>query len=143
MITRTFRFLAILTLLLFSSIMTVQAAMMNYIGNWSATATYPVGNVVTYKNAIYYSLKSNWIAPNKNKNPTQQPTWWQPVGTIGNTLLNGSGAPTATVGNIGDFYLDVASISLDGTENFSGWPTSFVSLGWSSRRDGFLRVARF
>jgi len=117
-----------LTMLLFSFITPVQAAMMNYIGNWNATTIYFVGNVVTYNNAIYYSLKSSLTAPNKNKNPTQQPAWWQPVGTIGNTLLNGSGAPTATVGNIGDFYLDVASINLYGPKTTLGWPASFVSL---------------
>ncbi len=128
MLTRTLRFLSILILLLFSSIMSVQAATMNYIGNWSATATYPLGNVVTYNNAIYYSLKSSRSAPNKNKIPNQQPTWWQPVGTIGNTLLNGTGTPTSTVGNIGDFYLDVVSISLYGPKTTLGWPASFVSL---------------
>ncbi len=128
MLTRTLRFLSILILLLFSSIMSVQAATMNYIGNWSGTATYPLGNVVTYNNAIYYSLKSSRTAPNKNKIPNQQPTWWQPVGTIGNTLLNGTGSPTVTVGNIGDFYLDVASIKLYGPKTTLGWPESFVSL---------------
>lgn len=51
MLTRTLRFLAVLTLLLFPPIMCVQAATMNYIGNWSAKATYPLGNVVTYNNA--------------------------------------------------------------------------------------------
>ena len=128
MLTRTLRFLSILALLLFSPIMSVQAATMNYIGNWSATKTYPVGNVVTYNSAIYYSLKSSFRAPNRNKIPNQQPTWWQPVGTIGNTLLNGTGAPTETVGNIGDFYLDVASINLYGPKTTLGWPISFVSL---------------
>ncbi len=126
--TRTFRFLSILTLLLFSSIVSVEAARMDYIGVWNATATYRVGDVVTYNNATYYSLQSSQQAPNRNKLPTQEPAWWQPVGTIGNTFLNGSGAPTATVGNIGDFYLDVASISLYGPKTTLGWPTSFVSL---------------
>lgn len=108
--------------------MSVQAAIMNYIGNWNATSTYPVGNVVNYNNTIYYSLKSSLRAPNRNKLPNQQPTWWQPVGTIGNTLLNGTGAPTEPVGNIGDFYLDVVSIQLYGPKTTLGWPASFVSL---------------
>ena len=108
--------------------MTAQAALMNYIGNWSTTTTYPAGNVVTYNKAIYYSLKSNPRAPNRNKIPDKEPSWWQPVGTVGNTVHNGNGAPSVTVGNIGDFYLDVASVNLYGPKTTLGWPASFVSL---------------
>ena len=126
--TRIVRFLSILALLLLGQSMTAQAALMNYIGNWSTTTTYPAGNVVTYNKAIYYSLKSNPRAPNRNKIPDKEPSWWQPVGTVGNTVHNGNGAPLVTVGNIGDFYLDVASVTLYGPKTTLGWPASFVSL---------------
>lgn len=126
--TRIVRFLSILALLLLGQSMTAQAALMNYIGNWSTTTTYPAGNVVTYNKAIYYSLKSNPRAPNRNKIPDKEPSWWQPVGTVGNTVHNGNGAPSVTVGNIGDFYLDVASVNLYGPKTTLGWPASFVSL---------------
>ncbi len=126
--TRIVRFLSILALLLLGQSMTAQAALMNYIGNWSTTTTYSAGNVVTYNKAIYYSLKSNPRAPNRNKIPDKEPSWWQPVGTVGNTVHNGNGAPSTTVGNIGDFYLDVASVNLYGPKTTLGWPSSFVSL---------------
>ena len=128
MLTRIVQFLSILVLLLLGQSITAQAALMNYIGNWSTTTTYPAGNVVTYNKAIYYSLKSNSRAPNRNKIPDKEPSWWQPVGTVGNTVHNGNGAPSVTVGNIGDFYLDVASINLYGPKTTLGWPASFVSL---------------
>jgi len=38
-------------------------------------------------------------------NPVTRPGWWQPIGTIGNTLANGAGAPASTVGNVSDFYI--------------------------------------
>ena len=101
---------------------------MNYSGTWNSTATYPLGNVVTYNKATYYSLKSSTTAPNKNKIPDKEPSWWRQVGTIGNTILNGTGAPTTNVGNIGDFYLDKTKINLYGPKTTLGWPTSFVSL---------------
>ena len=128
MLTRIVRFLSILTLLLFGRSMAAQAATMSYIGTWNSKSTYALGNVVSHNKGIYYSLQSSSKYPNKNKIPDQQPTWWQPVGTIGNTVHNGNGAPSATVGNIGDFYLDVASVNLYGPKTTLGWPASFASL---------------
>ena len=128
MLTRIVRFLSILTLLLFGRSMAAQAATMSYIGTWNSKSTYALGNVVSHNKGIYYSLQSSTKYPNKNKIPDQQPTWWQPVGTIGNTVHNGNGAPSATVGNIGDFYLDVASVNLYGPKTTLGWPASFASL---------------
>ena len=128
MLTRNIRFLSILALLLFALSMAAQAATMSYIGTWNSKSTYALGNVVSHNKGIYYSLQSSSKSPNKNKIPDQQPTWWQPVGTIGNTVHNGNGAPSATVGNIGDFYLDVASVNLYGPKTTLGWPASFVFL---------------
>ena len=126
--TRIVRFLSILALLLFGQSMAAHAATMNYIGNWSDKTTYPAGNVVTYNKAIYYSLQSSSKFPNKNRIPDQQPTWWQPIGTVGNTVHNGNGAPPTAVGIIGDFYLDIVSVNLYGPKTTLGWPKSFASL---------------
>lgn len=38
-----------------------------------------------------------------------------------NTILNGSGAPAAGLGNIGDFYIDYTNIRLYGAKTSSGW----------------------
>ena len=129
MLNHSLRFVFALVILVLGPNPTAQAALMNYSGPWNSSTTYQIGNVVTYNQGIYYSLKyySNRIF-NKNKIPDKEPTWWQPVGTVGNTVHNGNGAPSATVGNIGDFYLDIASVSLYGPKTTMGWPTSFVSL---------------
>lgn len=37
--------------------------------------------MVIYNNAIYFSLKSSYSAPNKSKIPDQEPLWWKPLGT--------------------------------------------------------------
>lgn len=49
-------------------------------------------------------------------------------GTNGNTVLSGSGAPTASLGANGDFYLDSAASVLYGPKANNVWPTSGTSL---------------
>lgn len=47
-------------------------------------------------------------------------------GTNGNTVLSGSGAPAASLGSVGDFYIDTDFDDLYGPKTSSGWggPTS-------------------
>lgn len=49
-------------------------------------------------------------------------------GADGKTILNGSGAPAAGVGTVGDFYIDTAANAIYGPKSNSGWgsPTSLV-----------------
>ena len=101
------------------------ATNMNYIGTWLSTTSYSVGNVVTLNKQTYYALLAN-----KNINPvtgTNAATNWQAIGTVGNTVTNGAGAPTLTVGNAGDFYIDTTNNRLYGPKTTS-WPTVFVSM---------------
>lgn len=86
------------TLLATSALMLVMATAahskpMNFVGDWSNAAKYSVGQVVQYNGGLFYALKSTRSAPNVNFIPSNNPTWWVPVGTIGNTLLHGIGNP--------------------------------------------------
>lgn len=45
-----------------------------------------------------------------------------------NTILNGSGAPSVSLGNNGDFYIDVTADCLYGPKASGVWPSSCVSL---------------
>ena len=38
-----------------------------------------------------------------------------------NTILSGSTAPTATIGNVGDYYIDLTSVNLYGPKTAEGW----------------------
>ena len=40
-----------------------------------------------------------------------------------NTILSGSTAPTATIGSIGDYYIDLTSVNLYGPKTAEGWGT--------------------
>lgn len=117
-----------MALLLLSIVSLANAANMNYIGDWSSTSTYPVGNVVIYNKAIYYSLKSSRSSPNKSKIPDQQPLWWKQLGTVGNTVHSGTTAPISSIGNVGDFYIDTANNTMYGPKTASGWPITNISL---------------
>ncbi len=44
-----------------------------------------------------------------------------PAGENGNTILNGKGAPTAALGKVGDFYLDIETLDLYGAKTSKGW----------------------
>ncbi|PYF72836.1 collagen-like protein [Pedobacter nutrimenti] len=45
-------------------------------------------------------------------------------GPAGSTILNGTGAPASTLGNNGDFYLDVSTANLYGPKTSAGWGSS-------------------
>ena len=51
-----------------------------------------------------------------------------PAGSNGNTILNGAGAPAASLGNDGDFYLDTAADVLYGPKAGGTWPAVGTSL---------------
>lgn len=105
------------------------AATMDYLGAWSSTTTYATGKVVKYSGGIFYSLKSTTAAPNRNRVPSANPTWWEQVGTIGNTLHSGLQAPAPSVGNPGDYYIDTANNRLFGPKDaVTGWSANAVSL---------------
>lgn len=110
---------------------------MNYAGEWSNTTNYREGTVVTYNGALYYSLKSVRLAPNVSHAPSSNPTWWAPVGTIGNTILSGPVNPTSpNLGQVGDFYLNTASITLFGPKTANGWPAEGIALIGSAGANG-------
>jgi hypothetical protein len=50
------------------------------------------------------------------------------AGTNGNTVLNGTGAPSASIGNDGDFYIDIAADVLYGPKTEGAWPATGTSL---------------
>jgi hypothetical protein len=107
------------------------AATMDYLGGWSNAAIYKPGSVVVYNKGIYYSLKSTKAAPNKNYTPNTNPSWWQQVGTVGNTILNGVVNPTSPeLGQVGDFYLNTATNTLFGPKTAISpyWPAEGVAL---------------
>lgn len=105
------------------------AATMDYLGTWSSSTTYAVGKVVKHNGGIFYSLKSSSSAPNKGKLPADNPAWWEPVGTVGNALRSGLQAPSPSIGNPGDYYIDTANNRLFGPKAaVTGWPASAVSL---------------
>ncbi|WP_395664245.1 hypothetical protein [Aestuariivirga sp.] len=60
---------------------TAFAATMDYLGTWSSSTTYATGKVVKHNGGIFYSLKSTNSAPNRNKPPSDNPAWWEPVGS--------------------------------------------------------------
>jgi len=51
-----------------------------------------------------------------------------PTGAQGSTILTGSGAPAANVGNPGDCYYDPAGGRFWGTKTEAGWPATSVNL---------------
>ena len=108
-----------------------EAANMNYLGGWSNAVIYKPGSVVVYNSGIYYSLKSTKPAPNRNYIPSTNPSWWQQVGTVGNTILSGPGNPfDQSLGQAGDFYLNTTTSTLFGPKTAIApyWPASGTSL---------------
>ena len=105
------------------------SATMNYLGTWVGTTTYAAGSVIVHNKGIYYSLKSTSAAPNRNYSPSSNPTWWEQVGTVGNTILSGVVNPTSpTLGMVGDYYINTATQKLFGPKTATGWSASGVSL---------------
>lgn len=119
---------ALLFLFVLGSV-TAIAATMDYLGTWNSTTTYAVGKVVKYNGAIYYSILSSNSSPNKNRNPATGTTWWEQVGVVGSALRSGQQAPSSSLGNTGDYYIDTANNRLFGPKNaVTGWPAGAVSL---------------
>lgn len=52
-----------------------------------------------------------------------------PAGANGNTILNGSGAPSNTLGVDGDFYVDTTNSRFYGPKASGAWPVTFVLFG--------------
>lgn len=104
---------------------------MNYIGGWNNAAKYKEGMVVVYNGRIYYALKGTAGGTNVNFVPSTNPTWWAPVGSIGNTVLNGVVNPTdPNLGEVGDFYINTATNTMFGPKSAYSpfWPASGISL---------------
>ena len=115
------------------------SATMNYLGTWSSTTTYATGSVTVYNKGIFYSLKSTNSAPNRNLIPSSNPTWWAPVGTVGNTILNGVVNPTSQgLGQVGDFYLNTTTNTLFGPKTAISpfWPADGVVLSGGAGATG-------
>ncbi len=123
MFTTTPKSLLLATTLVLTAVPAAHGAPMNYIGAWNTTTTYSVGSVVIFNQATFYSLK----AGNKNQKPITAPAYWQAIGDGGNTVLNGGGAPVATLGKAGDFYIDTTNKRLYGPKT-TVWPTTYVSM---------------
>ena len=49
-------------------------------------------------------------------------------GKNGSTVLNGTGAPGASVGAVGDFYIDTTSWTIYGPKTSNGWPNTGQAL---------------
>ena len=51
------------------------------------------------------------------------------AGANGATIYSGNGAPSATTGNVGDFYIDLSASALYGPKSASGWGTGYSLVG--------------
>lgn len=96
---------------------------MNFTGAWTAAARYAVGDVVTLAGRSYVAL-----AASLDRNPAAAASIWAPLGTGGNVIRSGSGAPLAATGVAGDFWIDRTSNVLYGPRTASGWPAFGVPL---------------
>lgn len=59
-----------------------------------------------------------------------------PAGKDGASMLAGEGTPEGSVGNTGDFYLDLTTGDLYGPKTESGWDGSLINLAGSSGEGG-------
>jgi hypothetical protein len=63
-----------------------------------------------------------------------------PVGPQGVSVRSGSGAPSSSLGNVGDVYVDTTGSNLYGSKTASGWPTTYTSLtGLTGASGGVIR----
>jgi hypothetical protein len=101
-----------------------EAAPMNYLGSWKLNVVYGIGDVVVACNKeVFYALKEN-----RNVTPCGSTATWEQIGTMGNTVRSGLGAPPASVGHIGDFYIDKQRKNLYGPKTATGWPTAYTPM---------------
>ena len=61
--------------------------------------------------------------------PTGAPGPVGPAGNNGSVIYSGTTAPGASVGNVGDFYMDLATSTLYGPKTSSGWGSGFSLKG--------------
>lgn len=118
---------------------TAVAGNMNYVGSWSNATIYRPGSVVQQNNGLYISLRSSKAAPNRNYLPATNPSWWQRVGTIGNTVLSGFGNPTSPdLGEVGDFYINTQTNTIFGPKSDISpyWPAVGTPLVGTSGQTG-------
>ena len=66
--------------------------------------------------------------PGQAGQPGQPGQAGQP-GADGKTILNGSGAPAATLGTVGDFFIDTAAHAIYGPKTASGWGSAVSLVG--------------
>ena len=114
-------------------------ATMNYLGTWTNAKTYRPGSVIAYNKGLFYSLRGNLTAPNRNRVPTSNPTWWVQVGTVGNTILNGVVNPTSPdLGQVGDFYINTATSTIFGPKMAISpyWPAAGIELSGGAGGSG-------
>jgi hypothetical protein len=110
---------------------TAFGATMNYLGTWANTTNYRPGSVIVYNRGLYYALGSPLTAPNRNRNPGSNPTWWAQVGTIGNTILSGVVNPTSPdLGQVGDFYINTDTGTIFGPKSAISpyWPATGIAI---------------
>lgn len=118
---------------------TALADTMNYLGAWKGSTVYAPGSLVVYNKGIFYSLKSTSAAPNANHAPNTNPSWWQHVGTVGNTVLNGIGNPVSpNLGQAGDYYINRATNTMFGPKAATApyWPATGVQLAGATGAAG-------
>ncbi len=71
--------------------------------------------------------------------PNTNPSWWEQVGTVGNTILSGPGNPfDQSLGQVGDFYLNTTTNTLFGPKTAIApyWPAEGVALAGSGGEAG-------
>ncbi len=56
-------------------------------------------------------------------------------GSDGSTILSGNGAPAATIGNVGDYYIDLSTANFYGAKTAQGWGNP-ISLKGSTGQKG-------
>ncbi|WP_018674970.1 collagen-like triple helix repeat-containing protein [Riemerella columbina] len=83
-----------------------------------------IGNVEVNPGFYYYENKTNNL-----NGGTWKPLANNVVGKDGKTLRHGTGAPSNTLGNIDDFYIDTQSQKLYGPKTNSGWGTGVSIIG--------------
>ena len=118
---------------------TALGATMNYLGTWANATNYRPGSVILYKGGLYYALGGTFAAPNRNRIPGSNPTWWAQVGTIGNTILSGVVNPTAPdLGQVGDFYINTSTGTIFGPKSAISpyWPASGIAITGGAGGEG-------
>ena len=114
--------IAIVLMLSFSA--AANAVTMNYvINNYSSKKTYPAGTVLTYNGNTYYALTNN-----RNKNPETATDSWRLIGKNSNTITT-TVAPSATEGNVGDYYINPETKMIYGPKTAQGWGDGVLLFG--------------